>query len=154
MGQTHSLERRLPLLVSPSNHVTPPLSPPPKKIVLTISQHRYKNNATGRVNAVYPGSSLHYQSLISTPRYEDFSISYHSSNPFAFLGMGWTVPERLGPQTADCSPYLTLDNIDPKWFAASGGDVGVLKQQREEARERAREGGDEGGRRVWIERRI
>jgi cation diffusion facilitator CzcD-associated flavoprotein CzcO len=30
----------------------------------------YKNNDTGRVNAVWPGSSLHYMDVIDEPRYE------------------------------------------------------------------------------------
>jgi cation diffusion facilitator CzcD-associated flavoprotein CzcO len=30
----------------------------------------YKNNETGRVNAVWPGSSLHYMDVIAEPRYE------------------------------------------------------------------------------------
>lgn len=30
----------------------------------------YKDNDTGRVNAVWPGSSLHYMDIIAEPRYE------------------------------------------------------------------------------------
>ena len=29
----------------------------------------YKNNETGRVNAVFPGSSLHYMKMLGVPRY-------------------------------------------------------------------------------------
>lgn len=36
------------------------------------------DNETGRVNAVYPGSSLHYIQLIEQPRYEDYNITYQN----------------------------------------------------------------------------
>ena len=38
----------------------------------------YKNNETGRVNAVWPGSSLHYIQTIRQPRYEDYEITYQN----------------------------------------------------------------------------
>lgn len=89
----------------------------------------YKNNETGRVNAVWPGSSMHYQQVIEKPRYEDFEIKYHDKNPWAHLGMGWTPENRLGAEKADCSPYLNLNHIDPKWYVANGGDGDVLLKQ-------------------------
>jgi len=110
----------------------------------------YKDNATGRVNAVYPGSSLHYMKLLGVPRYEDFDIARFSANPWEFLGLGWTVENRLGPEHADVSPYLSLGNIDPKWYEACGGDVKHLKGLAREERERDRE--REGV--EWIERRF
>lgn len=91
----------------------------------------YKDNETGRVNAVWPGSSMHYQQVIAQPRYEDFEIKYHDRNSWAHLGMGWTREVRVGPEKADCSPYLNLLNIDPKWYEANGGEKGILVEQRE-----------------------
>ena len=82
------------------------------------------------------------------PRYEDFAITSHSKNPFEFLGMGWTVENRAGPENADCSPYLNIEYVDPKWYEAVGGNVEDLKRQRKEAREA------EAARGNWIERRI
>ncbi|KAF8864560.1 flavin-binding monooxygenase-like protein [Acephala macrosclerotiorum] len=78
----------------------------------------YRNNETGRVNAVYPGSSLHYCQLIEEPRYEDYNITYQNKlNPWAFLGLGFTIEDRkFGKEEVDCSPYLTEDKIDPKWM--------------------------------------
>lgn len=40
----------------------------------------YKNPDTGKVFAIWPGSSLHYMQTISTPRYEDYHITYHYPN--------------------------------------------------------------------------
>lgn len=40
----------------------------------------YKNNDTGKVFAVWPGSSLHYMQAISAPRYEDYHMTYHHEN--------------------------------------------------------------------------
>ncbi|KAK3718844.1 hypothetical protein LTR37_004760 [Vermiconidia calcicola] len=92
----------------------------------------YKNNETGRVNAVWPGSSMHYQQVIEKPRYEDFEIKYFDKNPWAHLGLGWTVENRKGAQAADCSPYLNLNNVDPKWYEAIGGDMEELRKQTNE----------------------
>ena len=78
----------------------------------------YKNNETGRVNAVWPGSSLHYIEAIRTPRYEDFEITYlgpAKKNPWAFMGMGFV---RDLIEQNDVSPYISVDNIDPKWMKA------------------------------------
>lgn len=36
----------------------------------------YKDKATGRVTAVWPGSSIHYMETIEQPRWEDFEIEY------------------------------------------------------------------------------
>jgi hypothetical protein len=93
---------------------------------------------------------MHYMKLLEIPRYEDFAIERFSKNPWEFLGLGWTVENRLGPEQADCSPYLCLENIDPKWYAACGGDVKDLKGLIREERNRQREvEGEE-----WIERRF
>jgi len=75
----------------------------------------YRNNETGRVNAVFPGSSLHYMQVIEEPRYEDYNITYQNrQNPWAFLGLGFALENRT--EGADQSPYLSEQNIDPKWL--------------------------------------
>lgn len=64
--------------------------------------------------------------------------------------MGFTHENRVGPEQADCSPYLSAENIDPKWWKARGGSVEALKKAVEEEREkRSGAGGVE-----WIERRF
>nr|KMM71314.1 monooxygenase [Coccidioides posadasii RMSCC 3488] len=75
----------------------------------------YKNNETGRVNAVWPGSSLHYIELIKEPRFEDYSITYQNKkNMWSFLGLG-KVPANVIPNS-DHSPYLSVEAIDPVWL--------------------------------------
>jgi len=85
----------------------------------------YKDNETGRVNAVWPGSSLQYIEAIETPRYEDFDITYQHKNPWAHLGMGFTKSNIT--EGADLSPYIQLENLDPKWLKAIGYD-GAAKE--------------------------
>lgn len=49
--------------------------------------------------------------------------------------MGWTVENRKGPKEADCSPYLNLRNLDPKWYDAIGGNVDELRKQLREQKQ-------------------
>ena len=69
----------------------------------------YKNNQTGRVNAVFPGSSLHYQKLISVPRYEDFEIQRFGKNPWEFLGLGFSSSSSSSSRSA--SPVLISSSV-------------------------------------------
>ncbi|KAI1617827.1 cyclohexanone monooxygenase [Exophiala viscosa] len=107
----------------------------------------YKNNETGRVNAVWPGSSLHYIEAIKTPRYEDYEIEYlgpGKKNMWAFLGLG-TVQALVNKE--DPSPYLNAEAIDPKWMEEVQMDAKKLhetklkeleakeKEQREKSKE-------------------
>ncbi|KAI9733512.1 MAG: hypothetical protein M1818_007260 [Claussenomyces sp. TS43310] len=74
----------------------------------------YKNPETGKVFAIWPGSSLHFMQTICTPRYEDYHINYHDGNPWAHLGYGFTVEDRQ-PELST-APYLNEDAIDDKWM--------------------------------------
>ncbi|PVH89057.1 flavin-binding monooxygenase-like protein [Cadophora sp. DSE1049] len=78
----------------------------------------YRNNETGRVNAVFPGSSLHYCQVIEEPRYEDYNITYQNKhNPWAFLGFGFTYEDmNKTKEGIDLTPYLSEEAIDPKWM--------------------------------------
>ena len=87
----------------------------------------YKNNETGRVNAIWPGSSLHYMEVIEHPRWEDYEIEYGGgdgalregkNNMWAHLGLGFTVANRT--TGANLSPYLNEEATDPKWLEAVG----------------------------------
>jgi hypothetical protein len=76
-----------------------------------------------------------YSEVISSPRYEDFDIEYQHKNPWAHLGMGLAVCNTKYPD-ADISPYLQLENIDPKWLKAIGytGPAAEVQKTREEKR--------------------
>lgn len=75
----------------------------------------YKDNATGRVNSVWPGSSLHYAEMIRSPRYEDYTIKYDNKhNMFAFMGLGFTKAQAEG---GDLSPYITKEGIEKKFYS-------------------------------------
>ena len=82
----------------------------------------YRNNETGRVNAVWPGSSLHYIEAISSVRWEDYDINYKQTrngrpeNPFSWLGMGFAEANR--DPNADRSPYFSESAIDDQWWQA------------------------------------
>ncbi|KAH8705823.1 hypothetical protein BGW36DRAFT_18418 [Talaromyces proteolyticus] len=75
----------------------------------------YKNPETGKVFAIWPGSSLHYMQTISSPRWEDYNITYHYENPWAHLGFGFTLEDR--DPNASTAPYLTAEAIDDDWMA-------------------------------------
>ncbi|KXJ85358.1 hypothetical protein Micbo1qcDRAFT_223282 [Microdochium bolleyi] len=65
-------------------------------------QSWYKDRATGRVVAVWPGSSIHYMDMIETPRWEDYEIQYMHSNPFFFMGNGTSQREARGEDLTFC----------------------------------------------------
>ncbi|KAH8702351.1 hypothetical protein BGW36DRAFT_395003 [Talaromyces proteolyticus] len=50
----------------------------------------FKNHKTGRINALWPGSSLHYMQILAENRWEDYSWGYHH-NRFAHWegGRSW-----------------------------------------------------------------
>lgn len=80
----------------------------------------YKNNETGRVNAVWPGSSLHYCEMVESPRYEDFNIKYQDrANMFAFMGLGFT---RNQVEEGDLSPYMSKDVLEKKFYSFQPSD--------------------------------
>lgn len=54
--------------------------------------------------------------VVTDPRYEDFEITYHNKNPWAMLGMGYSMKNHQ----KIFSQYLSLDQIDPKWLEACG----------------------------------
>lgn len=83
--------------------------------------------------AVWPGSSNMYAEVIASPRYEDFEIEYQHKNPWASLGMGYSLCNKQYPDS-DVSPYLQLENIDPKWLKAIGyeGPAKEVQQARDD----------------------
>ncbi|RBR09789.1 hypothetical protein FVER53590_13320 [Fusarium verticillioides] len=77
----------------------------------------YKNRKTGNVDAIWPGSALHFRTALEDPRWEDMQIRYHHpTDRFNYVGYGYA-PRDLDPNPkADTSPYLTLDNLDPRFY--------------------------------------
>ncbi|KAF5661463.1 sterigmatocystin biosynthesis monooxygenase stcW [Fusarium circinatum] len=71
----------------------------------------YKNRKTGRVDAIWPGSALHFRDAIEDPRWEDMEIKYHS-----YLGYGFASVDLSTSPEADRSPYLKLENLDPRFY--------------------------------------
>ncbi|KAK2039831.1 hypothetical protein LZ31DRAFT_598545 [Colletotrichum somersetense] len=63
----------------------------------------YKHPRTGRLNSIWPGSSLHYMDTIGLPRYGDYEITYLGAgkkNRFAYLGKGDS--RERGPKPISC----------------------------------------------------
>jgi hypothetical protein len=67
--------------------------------------------------------------VISSPRYEDFEMSYHDKNPWAHLGLGYSMKNH----GKEWSPYLSLDAIDPKWAKAVGAPVAEESEGKSES---------------------
>ena len=68
---------------------------------LTYGCYRYKNGKRdGKVWGPWPGSSLHYLEIMLNPRWEDYEITYFSSNRFTFFGNGRTKREIEGGNLA------------------------------------------------------
>lgn len=49
-----------------------------------------RNKVDGRVTALFGGSAVLFNRMLSDIRAEDFEIEYRSSNPFRFMGSGFT----------------------------------------------------------------
>jgi hypothetical protein len=64
----------------------------------------WKHKKTGKVTALWPGSTLHYLEALAHPRYDDFEVQYACSNRFSYLGNGFS-QRQLDP-TADLVYYL------------------------------------------------
>ncbi|KAF9565886.1 FAD/NAD(P)-binding domain-containing protein [Agrocybe pediades] len=69
-----------------------------------------KNSVTGRVTAIWPGSTLHYLEAVDQPRYDDWDVKYNG-NRFAFLGNGFSRVEV--DTTADWAYYLRNEDDSP-----------------------------------------
>ncbi len=81
----------------------------------------YKNGSkSGKITALWSGSSLHYLEAVREPRYEDWNFSYAGGNRFAYLGNGLSQTEV--DRTADWSYYLR--DVDDSPF------IGRAKQRR------------------------
>ncbi|KAG5725051.1 putative sterigmatocystin biosynthesis monooxygenase stcW [Termitomyces sp. T112] len=81
----------------------------------TVWEHDCKswykaNSVSGKVSALWPGSTLHYLEAIADPRYDDWEITY-KGNRFAWLGNGYSQTEV--DKTADLSYYIRNEDDSP-----------------------------------------
>jgi len=78
----------------------------------------YKDIETGRVRAIYPGSSLHYREMLSDVRWEDYDIEYSHPNRYAFMGVGRHLAQSETGKAMgiDPSPYTKMENVDQRIF--------------------------------------
>jgi hypothetical protein len=63
----------------------------------------YKNPHSGKITALWPGSTTHYLQALADMRYDDYHVSYHG-NRFSYLGNGFSQLE-LHP-TEDVAFYV------------------------------------------------
>lgn len=71
----------------------------------------YKSNSiSGKVTALWPGSTMHYLEAIADPRYDDFDFRY-AGNRFAFFGSGFAQAE--ADKTADWAYYIRNEDNSP-----------------------------------------
>ncbi|KAH8798516.1 flavin-binding monooxygenase [Xylogone sp. PMI_703] len=79
----------------------------------------YKDPKTGRLRAIYAGSSLHYSEMIKSPRWEDMEIEHlNKRNMFAFMGIGrhYAQSPEGKAKGIDVSPYTNIRNVDMRLF--------------------------------------
>ncbi|KAF8240258.1 FAD/NAD(P)-binding domain-containing protein [Tricholoma matsutake] len=83
----------------------------------------YKNSSSGKVTALWPGSTLHYMEAISEVRYDDWNIAY-SGNRFAYLGNGFSQTE--SDDTADWAYYIRSHDDGP--YLSRGKQMRIINK--------------------------
>ncbi|KAJ4262903.1 hypothetical protein NW762_006516 [Fusarium torreyae] len=91
----------------------------------------YKDRQSGRVVAVWPGSSIHFMEMIANPRWEDFNIDYINANPFMFMGNGISQHEA---KAEDLTFYLDNMVPDETTTVASSSDQLAMAPQTPESK--------------------
>lgn len=67
-------------------------------------------SASGKVTAIWPGSSLHFMEAVAEVRYDDWNVKY-SGNRFAYFGTGYSQTE--SDPTADWVYYIREEDDSP-----------------------------------------
>ena len=78
----------------------------------------FKNGDKNRKPLCWPGSRIHYLTMLQKPRFEDFDIEYLSGNTFNFLGNGFDVREFDGRDLTWYYGLLRGEDKQPKSFPA------------------------------------
>ena len=80
----------------------------------------------GRVNALWPGSSLHAMQSMVRPRWEDWEYTYVDGNPWSWFGDGWSRMDRNLEMNKtyylDYEPKMAHEDL-PKEATHNGTDV-------------------------------
>jgi cation diffusion facilitator CzcD-associated flavoprotein CzcO len=74
----------------------------------------FKNGKQTRKPVLWPGSRIHYLTMLQKPRYEDYEIEYLTNNPFNFLGDGFDVREYDGRDLTWYYGLLDGEDKQPK----------------------------------------
>ncbi|KAF8902331.1 hypothetical protein CPB84DRAFT_1775851 [Gymnopilus junonius] len=82
-----------------------------------------RNSVSGKITALWPGSTMHYLEAIAEPRYNDWDIKY-DGNRFAFLGNGYSRTEK--DLTADWAYYIRNEDDGP--YLSRGKRTKVLSK--------------------------
>ncbi|KAI9756558.1 MAG: hypothetical protein M4579_003817 [Chaenotheca gracillima] len=92
------------------------------------------NSKTGKVSALWPGSSLHAIKVMDNPRWEDFEYTYVDGEDFGWFGDGWAEGDReevdrayyLDPENMDIPPGVTSGTVDPVYQSTHVNGVNGL----------------------------
>lgn len=76
----------------------------------------FKNGQTHKKPLCWPGSRVHYLTILQKPRFEDFDMEYHSGNRFNFLGDGFDTREFDGRDLTWYYGLLDGKDEQPKSF--------------------------------------
>lgn len=96
----------------------------------------YKSNSiSGKVTALWPGSTLHYMEAIAEPRYEDWNFK-HNGNRFAFLGNGLSQVET--DMTANWAYYIRNEDDGP--YTSKVKQIRVISKSGTVSREGVKDG--------------
>lgn len=76
----------------------------------------FKAGEVGRKPVLWPGSRIHYLTVLQHPRYEDYEIEYITGNRFNYLGDGFDVREFDGRDLTWYYGMLNGEDTQPKDF--------------------------------------
>ncbi|KAF9057792.1 hypothetical protein BJ165DRAFT_77572 [Panaeolus papilionaceus] len=72
----------------------------------------YKSGKARKLAALWPGSGLHFVTVMSEPRYEDWDYQYNG-NRFAYFGNGYSQIEMKDSDTADWAYFVRNGDDSP-----------------------------------------
>ncbi|KAF9892982.1 hypothetical protein FE257_012393 [Aspergillus nanangensis] len=76
----------------------------------------FKGGQVGRKPVLWPGSRIHYLTVLQAPRYEDYEIDYLTGNRFNYLGDGFDVREYDGRDLTWYYGLLDGEDVQPGDF--------------------------------------